>query len=139
MDELIRILHESGCSLALRSGAGETRTFRRRGVADLYDLLKDEPELLRGAIITDKVVGKGAAALMALGKVARLHADVISQGALELLGEEGVEVAYGALVPNIINRRGDGICPVETLCKNCRTAEECYPLIKEFIEKMRSK
>ncbi|MDE6443308.1 MAG: DUF1893 domain-containing protein [Muribaculaceae bacterium] len=36
-------------------------------------------------------------------------------------------------VPNIINRSGDGICPVENLCKDCTTATECVPLIKQFV------
>ncbi len=40
------------------------RIFRERGVADLFRLQHEEPQLLRGAFIADKVVGKGAAALM---------------------------------------------------------------------------
>ena len=37
------------------------RIFRERGVADLFRLQHEEPQLLRGAFIADKVVGKGAA------------------------------------------------------------------------------
>lgn len=54
------------------------RIFRERGVADLFRLLHEEPQLLRGAFIADKVVGKGAAALMVLGGVEGLFADVVS-------------------------------------------------------------
>ena len=58
-----RLLAE-GCSCVIRNG--ETmRSFHERGVSDLWRLLHEEPELLRGAFIADKVVGKGAAALMA--------------------------------------------------------------------------
>lgn len=55
------------------------RIFRERGVADLFRLLHEEPQLLRGAFIADKVVGKGAAALMVLGGVEGLFADVVSR------------------------------------------------------------
>ena len=57
------------------------RIFRERGVADLFRLQHEEPQLLRGAFIADKVVGKGAAALMVLGGVEGLFADVVSRPA----------------------------------------------------------
>ena len=51
--------------------------YHRRGVIDLYELLRDAPETLAGATIADKVVGRGAAALMVLGKIKRLHTGVL--------------------------------------------------------------
>lgn len=89
------------------------RIFRERGVADLFRLLREEPQLLRGAFIADKVVGKGAAALMVLGGVEGLFADVVSRPALELLAGAGIAVEYTVVVPNIVNRAGTGTCPVE--------------------------
>lgn len=92
-----------------------------------------EPELLDGAFVADKVVGKGAAALMAAGRVRELFADVVSHAALELLNGAGIPVSYTVAVPHIINRAGDGICPVERLCAGARTAAECLPLIEGFL------
>lgn len=132
-EALVRLLHKGGHSLVLWNG--DTRTFNRRGVADLYNLLHDEPDSLRGAIVVDKVVGKGAAALMVLGGVAELYADVISEAALALLETNGVTVAYGQSVPNIVNREKSGLCPVETLCKDAATAAECLPLIQNFMNR----
>ena len=63
MEELINLLHTGGYSCVI-ANEGKIRTFTQRGVADLYDLLTREPEFLKGALIADKVVGKGAAALM---------------------------------------------------------------------------
>lgn len=99
-------------------------------------LKQREPSLLCGALVADKVVGKGAAALMILGGVKALHADVVSTQALLLLRDSGIEVTFGHEVPHIINRKGDGMCPVEALCSNCTTAAECRPLIDEFINKI---
>lgn len=136
MKELVGMLHEQGCSCVLRNG-GEIRTFRQRGVADLYDLLSAQPQLLCGAEIADKVVGKGAAALMVLGRVSAVYADVMSEPACTLLRKAGIAVHYGQLVSAIRNRAGDGWCPVETLCRDKATAEECLPQIRGFVERMR--
>ncbi|MDE6854586.1 MAG: DUF1893 domain-containing protein [Muribaculaceae bacterium] len=131
---LVEVLRSGSHTLAVAAG-GSVRTFTRRGVADLYSLLTEQPELLRGASVADKVTGKGAAALMMLGGVAEMHTGVISESALELLAQSDMSVSYDRKVPHIRNRRGDGMCPVESLCLDCRTAAECLPMITEFIER----
>lgn len=134
--QAIELLFAEKCSCVVRNG-DTIRLFRERGVLDLWRLLHDEPALLDGAFVADKVVGKGAAALMAAGGVKELFADVVSHAALELLNKYGVTVSYTVAVPHIINRAGNGICPVEQLCAEAQTAEECLPLIEEFIRKMK--
>ena len=81
LQDLIDLLHERKCSCVLRNG--EIYTFERRGVEDLYDLLREQPGLLLGADVADKVVGKGAAALMVLGRT------VVSNGNLSVLRTVG--------------------------------------------------
>lgn len=131
MDRLIEILHSGHHSLVVDNG--EIHIYGGRGVSDLFNLYNNNPEILEGANIADKVVGKGAAALMVAGKVSHVHADVISVPALALFRTSPVIVKYDKLVENIINRQGTGICPVETLCMECRTADECLPKIENFI------
>lgn len=131
----IEMLHREGCSCVITDGI-EFRMFHQRGVKDLYDILSTQPELLQGAFIADKVVGKGAAALMILGGIDSLYTDTISVTAQEILDRYKVEAKCDKLVPHIINRAGTGVCPVESLCKECNTAEECLPLIKNFIEQL---
>lgn len=133
MKDLIRLLHDQDCSCVLRNG--NIHTYGQHGVADLYDLLLRHPHLLRGAEIADKVVGKGAAALMVLGQVKEVYADVISEPACELFRNAGIPVTYALRVPAIRNRAGDGWCPVETLCRDKATAEECLPMIRGFMER----
>ncbi len=131
---LIEILRAGGHTLVV-GNAGRIETFDRRGVADLYELLTVRPRFLRGASVADKVVGKGAAALMLAGGVAALHADVISEPALRLFKRAAtVDVTYDALVPGIRNRTGTGPCPVEKLCAATDDIAECYELISEFIK-----
>lgn len=136
--ELKELLHSNECSCVISNG-GSTSLYYQRGVSDLFELLTHHPEVLDGAMIADKVVGKGAAALMILGGVDSLYTDVISVPALKLLRDSSVYVEYAKAVPNIINRSGTGICPVETLCMPFNTAGDCLPLIRDFITKMNNK
>lgn len=127
-------LHRGAHSLAVFDGA--LHLYDGRGVKDLHRLLTNEPQLLRNALLADKVVGKGAAALMVLGQVKEVYADMISSPALHLLQEHGIRVSFGQEVEHILNRKQDGICPVERLCDDCRTAEECLPKITSFLQRM---
>lgn len=133
ISQLIEILHHEKCSCVI-ANKDRIATFHQRGVRDLYDLLNGNPSLLSGSLIADKVVGKGAAALMIVGGVVSVYADVISRPALDLFIASGLTVSYGICVPNIVNRTATGICPVETLCLECKTASECIPLIEKFIQ-----
>ncbi len=132
MEELIKKLHDEGCSCVIANK--EIRIFRQRGVADLYYLLKHDAEFIKGASIADKVIGKAAAALMILGGIKQVYADVISQPALTLLQKYQTEVSYAQKVPHIINREKTGWCPLETLTLQTETAEEILPIIERFIK-----
>lgn len=133
MESLIRQLREGGYSCVVRNG-NETRTFCQRGVADLLEMYDNTPVFLRNSQIADKVVGKGAAALMVLGGVNKAHADVISSPALQLLRTYGVDVTYSCETDRIMNRHKDGLCPVESLCLDLDSPEEMLTEIRNFIK-----
>lgn len=136
-ENLSDILHSGHHSLVVLQGG--VHTFGGRGVSDLYRLWRENAALLHGAAVADKVVGKGAAALMALMNVSVLYADVISHSALELLRRAGVEVHPADVVPHIINRAGTGRCPLETRCAECVTPEECLVEIENFMHHLNNK
>lgn len=131
-EQVMEILHSGGYSLVIWNNG--IHTFTGRGVSDLYRIYNEQKGLLDGAVVADKIIGKGAAALMALGKVSEIITDTISSPALSLLKDSGIPVSFQTVVPDIINRRGDGLCPVETLCLECATPAECLPLIEGFMK-----
>jgi len=135
MNELIEKLHDGNYSCVVRN-YDELFTFSQRGVADLYDMVKNKPCFLNGADIADKVVGKAAAALMILGGINKLYADVISLSALILLREAGIEPDFERVVPFIWNRDKTDWCPMERICYDATSAEAIFPLIEEFIAKI---
>ena len=132
LDHLRQILHSTACSCVIGNG-GRVETFHQRGIKDLYELLNNGSGLLDGASIADKVIGKGAAALMIAGGVKEVYTDVVSEAAMELFERYGTTISYDKRVAHIINRKGDGICPVESLCAGCVTVEECLEKIEEFL------
>uniref|UniRef100_UPI00405787D8 DUF1893 domain-containing protein n=1 Tax=Alistipes sp. TaxID=1872444 RepID=UPI00405787D8 len=129
---LVDRLRREHCSCVIRNATGE-EAFYGRGVSDLYGLLCERPHLLRGASVADKVVGKGAAALMILGGVERLYAEVISRPALALIARSTMQLSYAKVVEQIMNRTQTDRCPVERRCQACQTAEECLIEIQTFM------
>ena len=103
LEDIIRLLHEGKHSLVVSNG--EVRTFDRRGVADLYALLREDSDFLKGASVADKVVGKAAAALMILGEVGELHADVVSRPALDLFADSGSVTVRQSRTLSTVQRR----------------------------------
>ena len=77
----------------------------------------------------DKVVGKGAAFIYLLMQIKNIYADVISEAALSLFRKNRVNVEYAKLVPNIINRKGDGICPFEEVLLNIEDRDRALEVI----------
>ena len=134
MENIIKQLHEGGFSCVIENN-GEVRSFSQRGVADLYDLLGGE--FLNGASVADKVVGKGASALMIQGGVAKVYADLISESAYSLLQQSGVEVEYAKRVDHIENRDKTDWCPLEKSCRDMKSVDEMMPVISNFIAKIR--
>ena len=133
-EQLIAELHRGGWSCVVSSAEGVVRSFTNRGVADLYGLYRAEPTFACGGMLADKVIGRGAAALAVALGVVWVYADVVSRPALELLRNNGVEVLYGELADNIINRRGDDICPVERLTMGEERIDLLIERIGQFLD-----
>lgn len=130
--KIVDTLFQEQCSCVIRSG-GNVHKFYGRGISDLYSILTGGSGMLEGAFIADKVVGKGAAALMILGGVDELYAGLISVPARQMLESYGIKVSCRLEVPNIMNRANTGICPVESLCLDCSSPAECLPKIENFM------
>ena len=135
MKQLIDILHDEGLTLVVRSENGDIHRFTQRGVKDLVTLVGERPEVLQGAFIADKAVGKAAAACMVVGGVKHVHADVMSEPALALLNAHGIKAEYGQLVDHIINRAGTDWCPMERLS---RDEDDPAVIIQKVKEKLAS-
>ena len=66
------------------------------------------------------------------------YGEVMSEGALKLLKENNIQADYKTLTPNIINRKGDDICPMEKAVKDCNDFEEAYILLQYKLKEIKT-
>lgn len=113
-------------------------TTQGRGVKPLLDLLDHEPSLLKESIIVDKIVGRAAAFLMILGGAKSVYALTMSLGAQAEFKKAGIKNNAEALTDVIVNRTGDGSCPMEKAVQDISDPQEAPVVLKEAIAELRS-
>ena len=134
LQKAIMLLNKTGSTCVFCSD--ETiLTDKRRGVRPLLDLL-DSNANVAGFSVADKVVGKAAAFLYCLLDVKEIYARVISQPALDVLKDAGIETTYEELVPAIQNRTKDGFCPMESAVLNICTAQEALLAVQKTLAEL---
>ncbi len=118
--------------LIIETTSGETITANEMGIKALRRIYKENREILRGATVTDIIIGKGAACFLIAGGIRHLNVDVISRAGLDMLQKAGIPVCPKQIVPMIINRKKDGQCPIENLLCETFDAEEGIKKISAF-------
>ncbi len=113
----------------------KTYTSLLRGVKPLVKWYADGVNLSNFSA-ADKVVGKATAFLYTLLDVKEVFAKVMSVSAKAVLEEKGIKAEYESLVPNIINRKGDGICPFEEAVLKAENKNEAYEIIRHKMQEM---
>lgn len=113
-------------------------TSRARGIAPLLERA-ERSERLEGAFVADRIIGKAAAMLLIPMRVASVYGQVMSREAEALLSANGIEVEYGALTDHIINRSGDGLCPMEQAVRDLTDCAAAPAVLRRRIEELRGK
>ena len=126
---------ESGDFTCVLTDGKSVYTSKLRGVRPLVQLLESAGEMA-GFSAADKVVGRATAYLYVLLGVSSVYAGVISQPAAAVLQKRGIRVEYGRTVPNIVNRRGDGICPFEAAVMEIQDPAAAYRAILQKMQEM---
>ena len=124
-----------GHTLVLCKG-GECITSDAHGIAPMMGFIADGKDL-SGYSVADVVVGKAVAILFVKCGIRAVYAKTISDAAKDFLQGSGVLLEYDTLTPNIINRTGTDICPMEKTVLDCADVKEAYDLLKIKLELMR--
>lgn len=103
------LLLKEGYTCVLCRG-DELYTSRHRGVRPLMELLDTDTA---GFSAADKVVGKATALLYCLLGIRQLYARIISDAAIQVLEQHNIPVQWDTRVAYIVNREGNGRCPME--------------------------
>lgn len=99
------------------------------GIRPLLEVI-DSGVYTEGASVADKIIGKAAAHLLILAKVKEVYSPVMSKVAYELLTANGIYAEYDILTDAIINREGDGLCPMEQTVLNITNHDEAFVALK---------
>jgi hypothetical protein len=86
---------------------------KSHGVSDTLRMIDTLGERAQGASVADKIVGKAGALLCVYSGIKAIYGSIMSEGAVSLLNERGVHCEFGTVVPKILNRKGDDICPFD--------------------------
>ncbi len=111
------------------------------GVKPLIMFLNEHAELQRNdeLLLIDKIIGKAALLLAVKCGIKTILTPVISQEALDAIEHYGVEWEAGKIVPYIINREGNGKCPIEASVTDTIDLDEAYRNIKSVIAELMKK
>lgn len=86
----------------------------------------------------DRIVGKAAAMLYVLMGAKAVYAQVMSRPAKNLFDSFGIEYEYETITDNIINRKGDGLCPMEQAVEIINDPQSAKKAIIDKIEQLRN-
>ncbi len=111
-------------------------TSEYKGVRPMLEYMKAFGPSEEPLMVVDRIMGRGAVMLAVLINATTIKTPVISETALELAKVHGLTVEADKIVPYIINREGNGRCPIETSVLDIEDAEEGYEAIKEAIVKL---
>ena len=132
IEDLKDILLKENHTIVIYKSDASVIVSNDRGVAPLMQLLKEDALQLRDSMVADKVIGKAAALLMVYAGVKEVYTPTISKPAVEVFENNDIKLTYDKIVDRIINRKGDGLCPMETLCLDINNPEEAFDAVANW-------
>ena len=102
---------EAGAAVVAARGGVIVAEGKGRGLDPLLDLF--DTCKLRDAVVVDKVIGRAAAAICALGGARKVYAMLAGKGAAELLARRGIPLVTTKTVDVILNHEKTDSCPME--------------------------
>ena len=109
-----------------------------RGISPILDIYRQHPDKMKDAYLMDKVIGKAAAMVAICGKVKFVHAELICDSAVEILEKHNIKVTYTKRVKDILNRRRDGLCPMEKTVLNISCPAQGVTALEAAVAKMKA-
>lgn len=108
---------------------------RESGIRPLLEIIRQGTDV-SGGDAADRIVGKAAALLYARMGVARVRAVVMSRSGLSVLESRGIPAQYQTLTDAIVNRRGDGPCPMEQAVADLDDPDRAYAALEARVREL---
>ncbi len=112
----------------------------KKGIQPFFDALK-EYDLLEfsGCSIADRVIGKAALMLAAYLGAKHVYTPLASQHAVDAAENVNLELISKNVVPYIINRTKDGMCPMERTVLNIDEPGKAFDVLRRKLQELNSK
>ncbi len=134
-EQAIKLINDSSKSCVIVKDNNIISAESPKGISHIIDLY--ESGILKDAFVADEVIGKAAAMIFSEGKIKSCYGYLMSKSALHWLNNHNIEATYNTLTDNIINRKGDDICPMEKTVLNIDDSREAIKLLKEKLISLR--
>lgn len=108
------------------------------GIAPIMQPMLENEFFFKDCEVADKVIGKSAAMLLIKSQVLHIHAMILSEHAKDILDKYHISYTYDKLVPYIINRTKDGMCPMENTVLDIDDLEQGFYALQETLKKLRN-
>ena len=131
-----KMIREDICSFVVIKDGRIVYRDKGNGVKPIMKLLDTNRELLKDAVIVDKLIGKAAALLLCLGEVSQIYAITMSEAGRAYLEQVGIMAECEKCIGMIKNRKKDGICPLERAVGDIDDPQVAYVRLKETIAQL---
>ncbi|MBO1265508.1 DUF1893 domain-containing protein [Proteiniclasticum sp. SCR006] len=140
-DTMLRLLEEKEAACLIYSGETLLHHSQSIGVKPLLEFMEKYPEGYEkeDLLLIDKVIGKAALLLSVLLNMKTIHTPVASRAAVEAAKVHGVKLYAETVVPYILNREKNGMCPLEKSVLDTTDPKEALQNIREAIRILMAK
>jgi len=138
LDAAIAEINNKNHSFVLIKGNEIVYKTSGRGVKPFLELLATDEgrNLLKGSIVVDKLIGKGAAMLAVYGEVESVYGITMSESGRDVLNTHDKFTGHTRCVEVISKKDGKGICPIERSVLDVTEPAKAYKLIKDTVAEL---
>ncbi len=126
---LKELLREGGHSIVASNGFVSDES----GIRPVITAMEEDLHFFEGLSVADKIIGKASAMLLTLSGAKEVYTPVLSRAGKAVFDAYGVDCTYDELVDFIVNRRGDGMCPMEETVKDIDDLDEAYEALRRKV------
>ncbi len=128
-----QIFQAEGAAFVLVKNSRVLAQGTRDGIGELLATVDALGAETRGASLADKIVGKAVAMVAAYADLRAVYSPLASEAAKRVLVPRQIELTAEHCVPLILNKRGDGPCPMERLTLPLEEPQAAVEALKAFV------
>ena len=125
------VLSTTDCSIVVVSYGKIWKKKTGDGIRPILETIEEMGENIHGSIIGDRILGKASALLCRYAKAQGVYSPQGTKTGIALLIMGGVPCQVDKLIPQIMNRSGNDVCPFEKMLKDVISPEKAYETLKE--------